>query len=311
VSSYAKADWREHDRRARTGWGLRAVYSVARPWLGRAPRRLLSEELLRATSPDLVLFDRGFPLEHRRRWATRGLDVRGSTLLIQGTGTGWDVVSWAELRPRRIVATDLFDFSESWEPIREHCRARYGVEVTFHAAPLEDHAFLADASIDLCASDAVLEHCVDLDAVLAETARVLRPGGRFYASYGPLWYAPGGDHFSGRGGREHVYNHVLLDPPAYRAYFEAQRRPEEDFQSGGRYVELDLFSKMTTRDYLAAFARQGFERDGLVLFASRNAAWFRLHRSREWGRLVHRIYPRASPDDLMVWAHLARLTKPR
>jgi len=84
---------------------------------------------------------------------------------------------------------------------------------------------------------------------MRETHRVLKPDGRVYATYGPLWYSPGGDHFSGRGGLRNAYNHLLLDPGQYEAYFEEHLEDSEDAQSGGRYVRLGLFSYLTTDGY--------------------------------------------------------------
>ncbi|PKN56808.1 MAG: hypothetical protein CVU56_14235 [Deltaproteobacteria bacterium HGW-Deltaproteobacteria-14] len=308
---FVRTPWLASHQQTRTSLAKRAVYRVARPLLSLRARRALSPELLAATRPDLVLFTRGLPLEDRRAWAVRGVDLSRATVLVQGTGTGWDVISWAALRPREIIATDLYDFSESWSEVAAYCNATYGVPVRFQAAPLEDHGFLAPGTVDLAVSDAVFEHCTDLGAVLAETRRVLRPGGRVYASYGPLWYGPGGDHFSGRGGLATIYNHVLLAPDAYRAYFAAQRRDDEDFQSGGRYVELDLFSKLTTRAYLGAFAAAGFTREGLVYEAAAVGLRFRAAHPALWERLLLAVHPRADRDDLLVRGHLVRLRAPR
>jgi hypothetical protein len=58
------------------------------------------------------------PLESRRRWGTQYLrNIRDAIMLVQGTGTGWDVISWARLRPRKIIATDMFPFEDSWGEI--------------------------------------------------------------------------------------------------------------------------------------------------------------------------------------------------
>jgi len=68
---------------------------------------------------------------------------------------------------------------------------------------------------------------------MAESARVLRTGGSFYATYGPMWFCAAGDHFSGRGGLEHVFAHVEYDESTYKEYFDSYLLPEEEFQSGG------------------------------------------------------------------------------
>jgi SAM-dependent methyltransferase len=300
-------DWRVQDRAARSALWKRALYRVLRPGLDRLARRHLSPAALARWSPEWVLGARGFPMEHRCSWGVQGHDLRDATLLVQGVGTGWEVLSWAQLRPARIVATDLYTFAESWDAIAKHCRDRFGVRVDFQAAPLEQHAFLASGSIDVCVSHGVFEHCRDLPAVLREAHRVLRPTGLQFAAFGPLWYAPGGDHFSSRAGLEHVYAHIALEPDAYRAFFRAQRRPEEDFQSGGRYVELDLFSKLTADQYLAAFDAAGFSVTGLVAHIQRLALDFERAYPQRWAALRARIAGRADVDDLRLSALCVRM----
>lgn len=54
--------------------------------------------------------------------------------------------------------------------------------------PFEDEAF--DAAISV----ATFEHIQDLSAVLTEVHRVLRPGGWFYAFFGPIWSSCRGHH---------------------------------------------------------------------------------------------------------------------
>ncbi len=117
-------------------------------------------------------------------------------------------------------------------------------------------------------------------AVLAETTRVLAPGGRLYASVGPLWFAAGGDHFSGRAPLADVFAHVDRDPLDYRRFFDRNRQPVEDFQSGGRYVEIDLFSKLTLDGYLAAIEAAGFDREYLSVQVSHLAPSIRAPLSR-------------------------------
>jgi SAM-dependent methyltransferase len=156
----------------------------------------------------------------------------------------------------------------------------------------------------------VLEHCRDLNSVLAESRRLLRPGGSFYAAYGPLWFGPGGDHFSGRDGLESIYNHLVLDEGDYGAYVKSHLQPREDFQSGGRYVELDLFSRLTTRGYLAAFEGAGFIRDGLVVELSPDALSYRRRFPERWQALMARLDGQCDTDDLIIKANFVRLLKP-
>jgi SAM-dependent methyltransferase len=306
--TYIAEDWRQQDARLRTGWLKRAIYAAARPLLSASARRKLAKATLRELDPTLVLRTRGFPLETRRSWGLRGLDPSRTSLLVQGTGTGWDVISWAEHGPEKLVATDLYDFSAEWADIKRRCQG-LGVDVEFRQAPLEDHSFLASGSIDLCASDAVYEHCVNLEAVMRETHRVLRPGGLVYATYGPMWFSAGGDHFSGRGGLEHVFNHLLLDHDSYRRYFAAHLTHAEDSQSGGRYVELDLFSRLATQEYLEIYRRAGFEVLELILEVSDEALAFKGAYPASFERMAERHRERCGPDDFLIKGNFVRLRK--
>ena len=309
-SAFETTDWRVSDRVQRKSLVKRAAYGVLRPFLSARAARYLSPSFRQQVRPDAVYFTRGTPEEWRRQWGARHVALSEATILVQGAGTGWEVVAWAGMKPCRIIATDLYPFDDSWEEIAAECRDRFGVTAEFREAALEDHAFLASGSIDLCASAAVFEHCRDLDAVLAESSRLLRPGGSLYAAYGPLWYAPGGDHFSGRDGLASAYNHIALENDAYEEYVAANLLPREDFQSGGRYVELDLFSRLGTRSYLAAFEKAGLSRDGLVIELSPDALSFRRQYSDRWQALLARQSGQCDSDDLMIKANFVRLLKP-
>lgn len=184
---------------------------------------------------------------------------------------------------------------------------RLGVEIEFHVAPLHALTFLDRQSIDLCVSDAVFEHVQNLPAVMLETSRVLKPGGLVYAAYGPLWYCAGGDHFA-RGGLENVFNHVLLEPEAYKRYFDDHKQAKEGFQSGGRYVELDLFSRLKTSEYLGIYQDCGFEIDSLIFELSSWALRFK----KQYPKLFDQLRVRNShctDDDFIIKANFVRLRK--
>lgn len=75
-----------------------------------------------------------------------------------------------------------------------------GVDARAHAAGARivqsnaETIALRDRSIDLVYSFASVEHFSRPDRVLAEVARVLRPGGYAYLSFGPLYNSPYGRH---------------------------------------------------------------------------------------------------------------------
>lgn len=308
---FAKQDWLVQHRRQSRGQLKQALYFFLRPLLSRRYSRCLAPETIEKCRPRWVLGSRGLPLESRRRWGAKYLpNLREATLLVQGTGTGWDVISWARLKPRRIMATDLFAFEDSWEEIARYCFDRYRVPVEFRTAPLEDHGFLASGSVQFITSDAVYEHCRDLPRVMRESQRLLQPGGYLYASYGPLFYCAGGDHFSGRGGLAYSYNQVRLDQAAYRRYLEAHRAEVEDFQDGWRYLELDLFSRLTTGEYLAIYRQAGFVIKELVLELSHQALEYQKRFPRDFREMAAQQAGRLAPDDFLIKAHLLILQKP-
>jgi SAM-dependent methyltransferase len=78
------------------------------------------------------------------------------------------------------------------------------VEASAHSIPLEE------ASVDMVVSFNALEHIPDPARVLAQVARILRPGGVFFTQFGPPWHAPFGPHLVRHTGLPHVH-HVFPD----------------------------------------------------------------------------------------------------
>jgi SAM-dependent methyltransferase len=301
-------DWKIRNTAAHSPMWKCILYDLIRPSLSLWTRRCLTADTLKTLDPSLVLPERGFPINTRRRWATNYESLHGKTILVQGTGTGWDVISWAELSPTKIIATDLFSFAESWNEIRAYCQHHFGVEVCFHQASLEDLAFLEDDSVDLCASDNVYEHCRDLHAVMMETRRVLKSNGYVYAAYGPLWFCASGDHF-GRGGLNNAYNHLIMDEIAYKNFIRSYEKDHEEFQSGSRYIEIGLFSYLTTSEYLDTYKKTGFVLDELILDVSSQALDFREQFPERFAELERKYAGRSRSDDFLIKSNLVRLRK--
>lgn len=270
--------------------------SVARREIGRLPYA------------NRVIGERGYNLDYRRRWATHGFDMASSTILVQGTGSGWDVISWASLKPKYIIAVDLFSF-DSWQEIQVYCLEKFGVTVQFIAASLDTNFGLDNNSVDLIVSDAVYEHCTNLRAVMHEAYRVLRKSGRVYANYGPLWYCAGGDHFSGRDSISSSYNHLLLPRNDYRDYVNKYKENCENYQDGVRYIELELFSKLKTSEYLDIYKECGFSVEDLWIEVSERSSCFKSKCKEKFFSIPSAVNDDISIEDLMIKIHHVRLRK--
>ena len=105
----------------------------------------------------------------------------GETVLDLGSGAGADVlISARRVGPAgRVVGLDMTD--EMLELARANA-VRAGVANAEFIKGHIENIPLADASVDLVISNCVINLSSDKAAVLAEVARVLRPGGRFAVS---------------------------------------------------------------------------------------------------------------------------------
>jgi SAM-dependent methyltransferase len=84
-----------------------------------------------------------------------------------------------------------------------------------------DAASLAypDAHFDSIVSMSAFEHVQNLEAVLRESHRLLRPGGRLFSSWGPIWTSCFGHHLWMEHG---TYHNVLLAPWCHLLECEGQ-----------------------------------------------------------------------------------------
>ncbi|MBI2325373.1 MAG: class I SAM-dependent methyltransferase, partial [Chloroflexi bacterium] len=111
----------------------------------------------------------------------RPLLPASGTAVEVGAGSGRLLIRAGLERPYRLVALDYAVYA--MRAVRENARrARRSVDLV-----LGDARGLPfpDASVDLVLSGGLLEHFRDPRPVLAEMARVLRPGGLFYADIVP------------------------------------------------------------------------------------------------------------------------------
>ncbi len=134
-------------------------------------------------------------------------------------------------------------------------RRTFTADVQFQQAPLEQLPF-ADESFDVIASAAVLEHVQNLEAISAESARVLKSGGVAWHGFGPLYFSFGADHCIAAYGDDCGYDHLLLTEEQYlskindQAFFDRQPNPNLPF-----WARHNQFSFASACEYLAAFQK--------------------------------------------------------
>lgn len=128
---------------------------------------------------------RDAPLEMRTTWARLG-DLRSKRVLLLGNGESESELYMLTQQPEMLILSDLAIAA------MRATRDAYDLEdapITFAAIDALDLP-LADASVDVVYGYAFVHHLPDVDAFLAEVARVLRPGGRAVFmdnGYSPLW----------------------------------------------------------------------------------------------------------------------------
>jgi arsenite methyltransferase len=105
----------------------------------------------------------------------------GETVLDLGSGGGVDVI----LSARRVGATGVaygLDMTDEMLALARGNAEEAGVANAHFLKGEIERVPLPDASVDVVISNCVINLSVDKPAVLAEAARVLRPGGRFGVS---------------------------------------------------------------------------------------------------------------------------------
>lgn len=118
--------------------------------------------------------------ETKVRYLRPMLPARGSAVEI-GAGSGRLLIRLGLERPYRLVALDYAVYA--MRAARENAR-RAGREVRLSLGDARALPF-RDATFDVVLSGGLLEHFRDPRPVVAEMARVLRPGGLFYADIVP------------------------------------------------------------------------------------------------------------------------------
>jgi SAM-dependent methyltransferase len=148
-----------------------------------------------------------------RFWKGFGLSCcpsfAGKSILEIGCGAGQRSIEAAAHGSNRVVGLDTRGVFPTKAP----------EGVTFFKGEL---ATFPPEQFDIVVSENTLEHVMDVPDLLAQVRSRLKPGGRFYIGFGPLYHAPDGDHgwlravLPGRRIFTWPWGHLLLKRTAFR-----------------------------------------------------------------------------------------------
>jgi SAM-dependent methyltransferase len=252
------------DRAVRSSWlGRRSV------WLRKASPRLYAS--LRSAYRRVVDRGSGDLSPYQARALEEFLSETPQAMLAVGVleiGSDKSAVVLRELVARgatRVVGINPILDIETIERIdAELGPAARANAVDLLSAKLDAESFGAIMSI------AVLEHMVDLDACLAEMYRLLVPGGRVYAAFGPIWSSSLGHHvFADVGGVQlrhwdprlnpiPDHGHLLMTRDEMLAYVAPQRDEAVALAAVQWIYEEDDLNRLFYEDYVDAFERSPF-----------------------------------------------------
>lgn len=116
--------------------------------------------------------------------------VKGAKTLDIGCYEGLEAVAIAMMGASEVIGIDIRTDPEAFEQIAEKLDDPSIVSCQVMDAEKMD---FPDDTFDLVVTLASFEHFADPEAVLAESKRVAKPGGRIYATSG-VWSSPYGSH---------------------------------------------------------------------------------------------------------------------
>lgn len=260
------------------------------------------------SKPDIILPAKGMSFYSRRKLVNKFKCIAGSRILILGCGTGWDLGTWLKFVPEEIVCVDLYNFSKCWDLIKDYAlKHKIKTKLKFIQADINNLGALGLGEFDIIASDQVLEHCTNLKDFFVSLNDLLRTSGCIYSSYSPIWYTWGGDHFSGRNDLNSGFNHIILNKSLYEKYYLENLSENEDIQSGGRYIKLDLFSKFSSNEYLNLYLDCDFSIKYLAI--EFNPLSVKVLKNKELLSVLLKQHPKLSYEDFIIKGHIIILEK--
>ncbi|MER2515397.1 MAG: methyltransferase domain-containing protein [Candidatus Accumulibacter phosphatis] len=154
---------------------------------------------------------------HRYQFAS-GFVRPGDVVVDAACGLGYGSHLLASLTPAgRIIGVDVSEYAVDYA---KQNFGNYSSRIDFYLSDACRLSFIDDASIDLFVSFETLEHVPDPDALLAEAARILKPGGRLLISVPNHWADESGKDPSPW--HLHVYDWTRLHQQLERCFLVEQ-----------------------------------------------------------------------------------------
>ena len=178
-------------------------------------------------------------------------DFHNKHVLDVGCGHGSMAIFVAQAGAKRVVGLDLncqlisfanANLRQNYPQLTDH--------VDFYCQDLKN--FPAGEQFDYIISKDSFEHILDLPGMLEEMKKRLKPGGRIYAGFGPLYNSPFGDHNYAHS--RIPWRHLMLGEKKLIARVNKRWRTDRIHTLG----DLGL-NGLALADYERIFAESGLE----------------------------------------------------
>jgi ubiquinone/menaquinone biosynthesis C-methylase UbiE len=184
--------------------------------------------------------------------ARNGVELEGRRLLDVGCGTGFLAFALAGLGAGEIVGVDTDLEMYEADPGRDRVIERLAGErtgaVRLQSGDVRSLPF-SDDEFDVVFSSTAIEHFADLHVVVAELARVLRPGGLAYHGVEP-WFSNHGGH--GLCTLDFPWGHARVTADEFERYL-ALFRPHEVADAMPYFTNAFQDPRLTLDESRAAF----------------------------------------------------------
>lgn len=167
---------------------------------------------------------------------------------------------------------------------------------------------------DAVISVATLEHISDINGALCEIKRILKPYGKLYLSFGPIWSSIVGHHFL-LGDEEWAkiipaWGHLWMDKNEMLNYLQPLVGEEKAEKACSSIYDCKRLNRLVRKDYYDAFINSGL----WIRFIQENISLSRLNRfgireSEYTAEIYSKLRDKFQPQDLSVMGMTVLLEK--